>query len=171
MPRQPRNHDEWIVHGRKPGQPWLIVVFFVAIGVLVVLAYQRFMAFDTVTYELRACQSPLTVESTWSEVEAAGCEPTEPGEVQVVLYEGTSRHEPATVDRAVFSFDRFPVNSTLHSVEIDGTPPTGAVLIAEPTNETIRQSMSGNVQGTTWSGFVGDRGPTQYWLLMTPNEE
>jgi hypothetical protein len=163
-----RQADEWIVHSRKTSQPWVIIPFLVAIGVLVVLAYQRFMAFDTVTYELRVCQSPLTAETSWSEVEAAGCEPMTDTGASVVLYEGTSRHDPATAEGGVFSFDAFPINASSHAVEISGVPPASSVLIAEPTNERIRRAMSGDASGTSWSGFVGDRGPTEYWLLLTP---
>lgn len=167
MEARSRDTSEWIVYGRKQSQPWLIVVFVVAVGVLVVLAYQRFMAFDTVTYELRACRGSLTADSSWSQVESADCRPGSFGDVEVVVYEGTSRHEPAAVDGAAYSFDGFPLNSTAHSVEIDGLPSADGVLIAEPTTERIRRAMSGNAAGTAWSGFVGDRGPTLYWLLVT----
>lgn len=57
---QTRQPDQRIADDTKPRRPWVIIPFVVAIGVLAVLVYQRFIAFDALTYALRACQSPLT---------------------------------------------------------------------------------------------------------------
>lgn len=168
MRTKTRDASEWIVNGRQASRPWVIVPIVAAIAVLVVVTYQRFMAFDTVTYELRSCATPIDAQSSWSDVEAADCTPVLDDTVAVVVYEGTSRHEPSSVADARYSFGDFPVNTPAHSVEITGTPPMGTVLIAEPTNERIRRQMSGNADGTAWTGFVGARGPTEYWLLMSP---
>ena len=168
MGTRARDSSEWIVNGRARSRPWVIVVIVAAIAVLIVVAYQRLMAFDTVTYELRACATPVTAQSSWADIEAAGCEPLSDDSVSVTVYEGTSRHEASSVSGARHSFGDFPVNTTAHSVEIAGTRPMGTVLIAEPTNEQIRREMAGNADGTTWTGFVGARGPTEYWLLMSP---
>jgi hypothetical protein len=168
MRTKTRDTSEWIVNGRTRSRPWVIVLIVAAIAAVVVLAYQRFMAFDTVTYELRACATPVSPQSSWSDIEAAGCEPVSDDSVSVVVYEGTSRHEPSSVAGARYSFGDFPVNTTAHSVEVNGTDPMGTVLIVEPTNERIRREMAGNADGTAWTGFVGARGPTEYRILMSP---
>jgi Tfp pilus assembly protein PilV len=168
MSRSSRDTSEWIVHGRKTSQPWVVVVFVVVIAVLVVVGYQRFMAFETISYELRTCERSVAADASWSAVEASGCRPLDSASGEVVVYEGTSRHAADSVDGARFVFDRFPVNSTAHSVELTGIEPAESVLIAEPTHERIRRAMSGNAAGTAWTGFIGDRGPTEYWLLIVP---
>jgi hypothetical protein len=168
MSRSSRDTSEWIVHGRKQSQPWVVVVFVIVIAALVVVGYQRFMAFETIRYELRTCERSVVADASWAAVEASGCRPLGAVTGEVVVYEGTSRHDPDSIDGATFVFDRFPVNSTAHSVELTGIEPAESVLIAEPTNERIRRAMSGNASGTTWTGFIGDRGPTEYWLLVTP---
>jgi hypothetical protein len=153
---------------RTRSRPWVIVVIVAVIAGIVVVAYQRFMTFETITYELRTCASPVDAQSSWSDIEAAGCEPTEHDGASVVVYEGTSRHEASSVAGAQHAFADFPLNTPAHSVEIIGSEPMGTVLIVEPTNERIRREMAGNADGTAWTGFVGARGPTEYWLLMSP---
>ena len=88
--------------------------------------------------------------------------------VSVAVYEGTSRHEPSSVDGARYAFSDFPVNTPAHSVEISGTPALGTVLIADPAGRQVRREMAGSASGTEWTGFVGSRGPTEYWLLLSP---
>lgn len=168
MRSQTRDTSQWIVNGRQRSRPWVIVVIVAAIAVLVVVAYQRFMAFETVTYEVRACSGHVDAQSSWSEIQAANCQPVSDDSVSVILYEGTSRHEPSSVVDGRYSFGDFPVNTPAHSVAITGTEPMRTVLIAEPTTERIRREMSGDAGGTAWTGFVGARGPTEYWLLMSP---
>lgn len=164
-----RAREEWIVHGRKPGSPWVIPIVLILMAVLVVMAYQRFMAFEAVTYELRQCQAPLTADSTWEQVQAARCEPVDAGSTVFSIYEGSSRHQPDLVEGSEFIFDSFPINSVEHSTDLVLPEAAESVVIVEPTNERVRRSMRGDAAGTHWTGYTGDRGPTHYWLLVTPD--
>lgn len=164
-----REKSEWIVQGHHRDSPWVMLVIIALIGAAVVIAYVRFMAFKDVTYELRSCQQPLAADSTWEQIEAAGCEPVdELSGAHLVLYEEKSRHEPDLVEGARFTFERFPVNSVAHAVEITGTSPHGVGLLVDPEGRQIRRELSSNADGTQWSGYTGDRGPTTYWVLFTP---
>ena len=164
-----RTKDGWIVHGQQRNSGWTLLLIAVLIGVLVVLAYQRFMNFDTITYELRQCDAPLTAESTWSEVEDAGCEPMDAAESSFVIYEEASRHNPDSVEGSAFVFESFPVNSILHVAELTLAESAESVVVAEPANEQMRVALRRNTaDGKVWSGYVGDRGPTEYWILVTP---
>lgn len=163
-----RDHSEWIVHGQTKTNPWVMVAIVVGIAALVVLAYQRLMNFDTITYELRQCEQPLTEESSWAEVTAAGCEPISIDGVTLKVYEGRSEHVPDSTEDSTFIFDSYPVNSIEHVLEIDGTPPGDALLLGDPQGEEIRRAMSSDAGGRDWSTYVGARGPTEYWLLLTP---
>jgi len=161
--------SDWIVHGRKPGNPWVIPIGIILMGILIVMIYQRFMAFDAVTYELRQCQTPLTAESTWEQVRAADCEPLDAAGTQFVIYEGASRHDPDAVDGNKFLFDSFPINSVEHSVEMEFPFAAESVVIVEPENERVRRALSSvSSDGTRWSGYTGQRGPTHYWILLSP---
>lgn len=167
-----RTKDGWIVHGKHQNSLWVPVVIVIVIGVLVALAYQRFMAFDTVTYELRHCAEPLTAESTWEQVEAAGCEPADATGATFVLWEERSRHEPDSVAGSVFTFDSFPINSVAHSPQLTLPESAETVVVAEPTNEQLRRPMRRtSVDGLNWSGYTGARGPTEYWILVTPTAQ
>lgn len=163
-----RDQKEWIVHGRKHGQPWVIPVVLILMGVLVVMTYQRFMAFDSVTYELRQCQTPLTAESTWAQVQAANCEPLDTAGATFAIYEGASRHDPDVTEAHEFLFDSFPINSVEHSVDLRIPVAAASVVVGEPDNEQVRRALSPDAAGKHWTGYTGDRGPTHYWLLVTP---
>lgn len=164
-----RTKDGWIVHGKHQNSLWVPVVIAAVIGVLVFLSYQRFMAFDTVTYELRYCSEPLTAESTWAEVEAAQCEPVDAAGTTFVLFEESSQHEPDTVTGSVFTFEDFPINSVAHVPRLVLTEGAETVVVAEPTNEQLRRPMRRyDVDGLNWGGYTGARGPSEYWILVTP---
>ena len=164
-----RTKDGWIVHGTYQNRLWVPVVIAAVIGVLVFGYYQRFMAFDTVSYELRHCSEPLTADSTWQEVEAAECEPVDAAGTTFVLFEERSQHDPSAVTGSVFTFEDFPVNSVAHSPQLILTEPAETVVVAEPTNEQLRRPMRRtSVDGLRWSGYTGARGPTEYWILVTP---
>ena len=163
-----RDTSEWIVHGQHTRRPWVMFVIVALIVAAVVITYMRFKNFETITYELRSCASPLTAESSWEEVEAAGCEPIDATGVTMTLFEEKSRHEPDLVEGGAFTFESFPINTPAQSFEILGTPPSGAGFLVDPGGDIIRRQISSNAAGTDWSGFTGDRGPTQYWVLFTP---
>lgn len=170
MARTQETKPEWIVHGHQPRRPWVMLVIVGLIIAAVVIAYLRFMNFQTVTYELRACTAPLTVDSTWSQIEAAGCEPIDASDVTMVVFEERSRHDPDQIEGGAFSFEGFPMNNPAHSFEITGTPPHDAGFLVDPEGQQIRRQISSNAAGTDWSGYTGDRGPTTYWVLFTPEQ-
>lgn len=164
-----RTKDGWIVHGKHQNSLWVPVVIAALIGVCVFIYYQGFMRFETVTYELRECSAPLTAESTWAEVEAADCQPVDAAGATFVLYEERSRHEPDTVTGSVFTFESFPLNTAAHSPELTLAEPAESVVVAEPDNEQLRRPMRRiSSDGLQWSGYTGSRGPTEYWILVTP---
>lgn len=167
--RPRKNNDGWIVHGKKPGNPWVIPVAIILMGVLVVMTYQRFMAFDSVSYELHTCQTPLAADSTWGQIESARCEPLDADGTELVIYEGSSRHAPDIVAGNTFSFDSFPVNSVEHSIQVQLPFPARSVVIAEPDNTRVRRALSSVQAGIQWSGYIGQRGPTRYWVLISPD--
>lgn len=165
-----RDRSTWIVHGQDRNSPWIMLAIVVLIVVAVVLAYMRFMGFGTVTYEVRECRSPLTAESTWAQIEAADCRAIDVGTdgATLVLYEGTSRTEAASVDGGTFTFEGFPINTPAHAFELRGVRPAGTGLLVDPKDQSVRREVRSNASGTNWNGFTGGRGPTHYWILLTP---
>ena len=158
----------WIVHGTHKNSPWAILVILALIAAVVVLAYQRFMAFDTITYQVRQCAQPLTAESTWADIEAAGCRVGSTAGMEFRVYEGRSEHVPDSVTDDTFIFDRYPVNSVFHTADLTTTEPGQSALIVDPGNEEIRTVMNSDRSGKNWSAYVGREGPTDYWILLTP---
>lgn len=163
-------HADATVRGTHRNRGWvMLLVGFAAVVTLATVAYLEFMRFETVSYELRQCDRPLSESSSWAEVEAAGCAPvTLSDAADLVVLEAATRSAPDRVDGSTWVFEEVPVNSPAHAVELV-TPFAGrTAVIAEPTNRVLRDEMSSDASGTRWSGFIGSRGPTEYWLLVTP---
>lgn len=167
-PRLKTDKNGWVVQDSHKNNPWAMVVIVVVIAVLVIVTYQRFMAFDTITYQVQACEQPLSDTSSWIDVEAAGCVPTSTAGMSFAIFEGGSRHQPDSVTDDSFVFDSYPVNSILHTTEFTSGEPAETIAIVDPVNEEIRTIMRGDRSGLDWSAYVGSRGPTEYWILITP---
>lgn len=146
----------------------MLIPLVALIAVAATTAYIRFMGFETVSYELRQCEQPLTAESSWDEVQAAGCDPADAAGTRVELYHEGVYVEPDSVSEATYTFEGWPVNSPSHAIGVWTTDSARSIVVAEPTNEAVRDQLSSDSAGTTWSGFVGARGPTTYWVLLTP---
>lgn len=163
-------HEHATVRGRRQGnRGWVLIIAFAAVALMATVAYLEFMRFETVRYELRQCAQPLTEESSWAEVEAAGCEPLPlTGQASLTRVEGSSHHEPDSIEGSAWIFEGVPVNSPAHAIELVSPVAAEQGIIAEPTNETVRSELSPDTSGLRWSGFIGSRGPQEYWLLLTP---
>lgn len=163
-------HDEATVKGSRSRNRWWIMLAPAAlIVILAAVGYTRFWNFQTVHYGLRQCNQPLSLESTWAEVQAAACDPIDPAGVQLTIRnEGQEVIEPSAVEGSTLSFDDIPVNSPAPAIRIELDRPAGAIVLAEPDHERIRRELNGDASGTSWSANVGSRGPTDYWVLITP---
>lgn len=163
-------HEEATVKGRGPGNRgwWALAVGFAVIVVATTLAFDRYMNFQDVTFELRHCDSALTEESTWQEVQAAACDPaTIDGDVLTMWHEGSQSSADATAASS-WTFEDVPINTVVNAMEITTAAPAESVVLAEPDNERIRRALTSDAEGTRWSGSIRDRGPTTYWVLVTP---
>jgi len=165
-----RDKSQWIVQGQYRNNPWVMFVIVALIIAAVVIAYIRIMGFGTVTYEVRQCQSPITAESSWTEIEAADCSAIDAARdgVTMTLFEGKSPKEVDSVRGGRFVFEGFPINTPAHSFELRGVQPAEVGLLVDPSSKTVRRELSSNASGTDWSGFTGARGPTDYWVLLAP---
>lgn len=163
------SHEEARVKGRRQSNRWWIMLLgFALIVVLAALGYTRFWNFETVSYELRQCTQPLTAESSWAEVQDAACDPVPAGSNQLAVTIEREVAEPDTVEGSTYFFEMMPVNSPAPALRAELERPARTVVVAEPENEQIRRAMSGDASGTRWSASIGSRGPTAYWVLVTP---
>lgn len=161
--------EEARVKGRRNRNKAWVLVALVALGAFVIwLAWTRMLGVTDVTYELRTCRSPLGEESTWAEVQAAACDPAPVEGATLELVAGTSREAPASGTGSTWLFENVPVNSPENSAHLTLPEPAGTVVVAEPDNRQIRTAMSSDASGTGWSAYIGSRGPTSYWILVTP---
>lgn len=161
---------EATVKGRRFGnQGWvMLAVGFVVIATLATVTFNRYMNFQDVTFELRRCQAPLTAESTWQEVQAAACDvAATDGDELTMWHEGSQSSADSTTETS-WTFQDVPVNTVANAMELTTARPAASVVLAEPDNEVIRRALSADLERTRWSGHVGDRGPTTYWVLVTP---
>ncbi len=175
MAQRSRHEAKWTdekatVRGGGPGNRgwWTLAVGFVVIAALATVAFNRYMNFQDVTFELRRCQAPLTAESTWQEVEAAACDPAAiDGDVLTMWHEGSQSAADATTESS-WTFRDVPVNTVVNAMELTTGGPAASVVLVEPDNKQIRRGLTSDSARTSWSGHIGDRGPTTYWVLVTP---
>lgn len=163
-------NPEATVKGRHAGRHgWVMLALgFAVVAVVATVAFNRYMNFQDVTFELRRCQAPLTADSTWQEVQAAACDvaPLD-GDVLTMWHEGSQSSADSTTG-STWTFEDVPVNTVTNAMELRTTTPAASVVLAEPENERIRRELSADLEQTRWSGHIGDRGPTTYWVLVTP---
>ena len=158
--------------GRLPrNQWWVLPLLLVGIAVVMFVAWRIYNGVDTVTYEVRQCQQPLTEDSSWGEVQSAGCDPVDAGEMpdSMLLMRGEEPVEPDRTEGAVLAWDGWAVNSPEHSVQLRLEDAAETIVVAEPTNQRVRTGLSGDAADVRWGGFIGGRGPTEYWVLITPS--
>lgn len=162
-------HEEATVRGRtQVNRPWILILCVVLVVGLSALGYSRYNNFQTVSYELRECSQPLTAESTWEQVQQAGCRPVDPAGSQLVVFIEREIVQPGTVEGSTFSFDKIPLHSPAPGLRAELTRPARTVVVAEPENEQIRRQMRSDSTEQNWSANIGSRGPLHYWVLVTP---
>lgn len=147
---------------------WMLVVAFAAVALVSTFAYGRLMNFQDVTFELRHCQQPLTADSTWAEVQAAGCDPAPVDGAAATHWNQGSATSPDTTGETSWTFERLPVNTVVNAIEFDLPEPAVTVVVAEPDKQTVRRALTSDVSDTTWTGMIGDRASTTMWVLVTP---
>lgn len=174
MTLRSRHEAKWTspdatVKGRRGGFGWVMLALgFAVIVVVSTVAYNRYMNFQEVTFELRHCRAPLTAESSWQEIQAAACDPaTRGGDVLTMWHEG-SQSSADTTTETTWTFEDVPINTVVNALELTTAEPVESVVLVEPDNEQIRRELTTDAERTRWSGHIGDRGPTEYWVLVTP---
>lgn len=162
-------HPDAGTRKRQRNRGWVIALGFLALVLTTTLVYREYLAVSTVTYEMRECREPLTESSSWADVEAAGCVPlTAAGDGSIIVMEEGATREAKSVEGATWTFEGVPVNSPAHGLRLRTPLAAQTAVVAEPTNQRVRTELSGDVAGTQWSGHIGSRGPTEYWILLTP---
>ncbi|ANS79922.1 hypothetical protein SGUI_2526 [Serinicoccus hydrothermalis] len=162
-------HAEATASGRLPRNAWWMLPLLLGLALLALYGgYRVYMGIDTVTYEVRQCEESLTEQSSWDEVQAAACDPVPAAPVTMALMQGMDRIEPDDVSGSVLTWDAWPVNSPEHSVDLELQDPAQTVVIAEPEAQRVRVELTSDASETMWGGFIGGRGPTSYWVLITP---
>ncbi|GAA4867854.1 hypothetical protein [Serinicoccus chungangensis] len=157
--------------GRLPrNQWWVLPVLLAGLALVLFVAWRVYNGVDTVTYEVRRCEAPLTEDASWSEVQAAACDPVDAAALpaSVVLMRGEEPVEPDLTEGALLTWEGWAVNSPEHSVQVRLEDPAQTIVIAEPTNERVRTALTPDAADIRWGGFIGGRGPTEYWVLVTP---
>lgn len=162
--------EESIVKGNKRRNAWWAIPLALIASIAVIYyAYSRAVGLADVTYEVRQCQETLDADSTWEQVQAAACDPVSTEGMTMRLHDDKSSVMDANeVTEHTFVFEDVPVNTAATGMSLEIERPAASVVLAEPENETIRRELTSNAQKTLWSANVGGRGPTTYWVLITP---
>lgn len=175
MPQRSRHearwtHSEATVRGGRAGNRgwWVLAAGFLVIAAVATLTYTRYMNFQDVTFELRRCQAPLAAEATWQEVQAAACDPAPRGADELTMWHEGSQSSADSTTETSWVFEGVPVNTVTNALQVVTGDPAESVVLAEPENERVRRALTSDSAGTRWSASIGDRGPTTYWVLVTP---
>lgn len=145
----------------------MLILLAAVIVAAATAGYVRFMGFEDISYEVSQCDQPLTEDSTWADVQTAGCSPADASTAEVELFHEGSYYVPDQVSGSTYTFEGWPVNSPSHSIGVQTSDSARSIVVVDPTNEQIRDELSGDAPGTGWTGFIGSRGPTTYWILIT----
>ncbi|MFK5647295.1 hypothetical protein ACI3ET_12310 [Ornithinimicrobium sp. LYQ121] len=161
--------EDAVVKGRVGrNRAWVLLALFAALAVLSTVTFNRFMNFQDVTYQLRSCTAPLTQESTWDEVQAAACDPVPAAGAELTLWAASHERPADATTGDSWTFEDVPVNTAQTSMEIRLPQAARSVVLAEPDNEVVRRELRPDASDRRWTANVGGRGPTTYWVLVTP---
>lgn len=157
------------VKGKRNRNRFWVLFGLVALGAVIIsLTWSRMMGVTDVTYELRHCQQPIAEDASWQEVQAAACDPAPIEGLTARQVAASDEQEPSSSSGSTWTFKDVPVNSPENSFRLRLTEPATTVVLAEPGNEKIRREFTGDAEGIRWNAFVGSRGPSEYWILVTP---
>lgn len=161
--------DESLVKGRvRRNKAWVLLLLVAAGATLIGTTWWKSMNFQSVTYQLRVCAEPLTKESSWAQVQQAACDPAPISGNRLTLWAGSDEQEPASSAESSWTFTEVPLNTALTAIQINLADAAQTVVLAEPDNKSLRRSLTGDAAGQKWTANVGSRGPTSYWILVTP---
>lgn len=150
---------------------WVILVLFGLIAVISTWAFTRQLNFQDLQVQLQVCQEPLAEEATSADVEAAGCTPTDVTEERVRLWHQSSPRDPVSAEGPTWQFEDVPIDTVANAVQVDLPEPARSVVLFDHDGGTVRTALTSDAADTRWTGTVGTRGPTSYWLLVTPGQE
>lgn len=163
------SHESATVKGRKnKNRAWVLIPLAIAVVALAAFGYVRYMGFTTVTYEVRSCAEHLEEGADWAAVQAAACDPAPLDGTTVALMRGTESVAPDAVDGSTLVWEDWALNSPQHAIEVELPKAARSVVIAEPEGQRIRTALTPDATDTVWGGFIGGRGATEYWILVTP---
>lgn len=174
MATRARHEARWtaedaVVKGRVArNRFWVVLVLFALIVVVSSWAFATRMNFQDLQVQLQVCGEPLTEDATTADVEAAGCVPTDVTDEQLAMWHESARRDPVGTQGAVWQFEEVPINTVANAFQLDLAEPARSVVVLDHEAGTVRAALTPDAADTRWTGVVGSRGPTSYWLLVTP---
>ena len=161
-------HERATVKGRRRDKWWVLLALIVALVVVVTLTWNRMMGVGDVTFELRHCAQPLAKDSSWEEVQAAACDPAPIEGTTLNVLLGLDPQEPVSTTETTWTFENIAVNSPENGLAVRTDEPVQSVVLAEPESQQIRRALTSDASDQRWNANIGGRGPTSYWVLVTP---
>ncbi|WP_289018047.1 hypothetical protein [uncultured Ornithinimicrobium sp.] len=161
--------DDAVVKGKvRRNRLWVVLLLFGLVGVLSTWAYTRLLNFQDLQVQLRVCQEPLGEDATGADVTAAGCVPTDVTDERVRLWHQSSPRDPVSAEGPTWLFEDVPIDTVANAVQVDLADPARSVVLFDHEEGGVRTALTPDAADTRWTGTVGTRGPTSYWLLVTP---
>lgn len=156
------------VKGRWTNRWWVLPLCLVLVLVPATLLYRNYQGSTTATFEIYQCVQPLSAETTWEEIEGAGCEPADAADYEVRRRIAEARSEPDEVHEHSYVFKDYPSNSPGNAVELTAPVALESVVVVELEEQLVRRALSSDSRRQDWYGHLGGRGGHEYRLLVTP---
>lgn len=163
-------HEEATVKGGPStrNRLWAVLVLVAVAAVVITFTWRALYQIEDVTFEVQACEEPLTAQSSAAQVEAAGCAPMPVGDSTLTLIESGSWLQPDTTGASSWTFEGVAVRTSDKAVQLDLADSAQSVVLVESDTATVRRALTGDMSGHRWTANVGYGGPTTFWLLVTP---
>lgn len=154
---------------RLRGRAWVVLGLLVAGLIAVGLVWSAGRGPTPATFELRSCDGGLPEGPTWEDIEAAGCAPTSIDGAHLEVRSNGEVLAPDSTAATSWAFEALPSRTIFTGMSVELPSGAGSVVLASPETRSLRPLRPDSAgTATTWTGHIGTRSATQYWILVAP---
>ena len=84
------------------------------------------------------------------------------------LWHQSSTRDRASAEGPTWWFEDVQIDTVANAVQVDLADPARSVVLFDHEDGSVRTALTPDASDTRWTRTVGTRGPTSYWLLVTP---
>lgn len=175
--RTARHEAKWVDDPGAPPRkkfPWgwlvLLIIPVLIVGYFVA-EHNDYWSYADVSVTTLACDEPLRDNPTWDDMTEAGCAPAAIGD-QVRIFEGGNALSEPEKDGAEWAFPGLPTAFSTLSIEgmLSESFDRAFLVNADADPPEVGRELSSDASGTHFTGAIGQRGITNYYIVAAPAE-